>query len=296
MRSATERDYRERMLRVLVHIEDNLDAELSLADLAHVAAFSPYHFHRIFRGMVGESVKSHVRRLRLERAAARLKHGTIPVTTIAFDAGYETPEAFSRSFRDLMGASPSEFRSRTGTGDLHDREDPMKRLEPQDDPNEEIRTEVRRLEPLRVAFVRHVGPYEECGAAWDKLCGILGREGHLGGGPKFLGLCHDDPEVTDPAKLRYDACVTVDESFEPLGEIGVQTIAGGDYAITTHLGPFENLSETYGRLLGRWIPQRGRLPSLGPCFEEYLTDPESTEPEDLVTDVHVPLEPTTPGE
>ena len=78
-----------------------------------------------------------------------------------------------------------------------------------------MEVKVQRTEPMRVAFVRHVGPYSACSSAWDTLCSWLGKEGLLGGDSTFPGLCHDDPEVTAPEKLRYDACVTVDESFTP---------------------------------------------------------------------------------
>jgi AraC family transcriptional regulator len=111
MKSLTERDYRKRILRVLVHIQTHLDEALPLDELARVAHFSPYHFHRVFRGMVGESVKEHVRRLRLERAAQRLKLGDQPVVQIALDAGYETHESFTRAFSLLFGMPPSQFRA-----------------------------------------------------------------------------------------------------------------------------------------------------------------------------------------
>jgi len=106
MKPKTLESYTERLLTVLVHIQNHLDEELSLDELAAVAHFSPYHFHRIFRGMVGESVREHLRRLRLERAALRLKHGSEPVTSVAFDAGYESHEAFTRAFAALFGVSP----------------------------------------------------------------------------------------------------------------------------------------------------------------------------------------------
>ena len=78
---------------------------------AAVAHFSPYHFHRIFRGMVGESVKEHVRRLlRLERSAQRLRDSNDAILEIALDAGYESHESFTRAFRAMFGESPSEFR------------------------------------------------------------------------------------------------------------------------------------------------------------------------------------------
>lgn len=109
-KTQTARDYAERVLRVLVHIQVHLDDELSLDDLAAIARFSPFHFHRIFRGMVGESVKEHVRRLRLERAAHRLKFSDEQVIRLALDAGYEAHESFTRAFSAMFGISPSEFR------------------------------------------------------------------------------------------------------------------------------------------------------------------------------------------
>ncbi len=120
MRAVTLEDYKRRLLRVLVHIQGHLDERLRLEELAGLACFSPCHFHRVFTGMVGESVKEHVRRLRLERAATQLKLGTAPVTSIAFDAGYESHEAFTRSFRAAFGLSPSQFRSSKQTPH-HDR-------------------------------------------------------------------------------------------------------------------------------------------------------------------------------
>jgi AraC family transcriptional regulator len=120
---------------------------------------------------------------------------------------------------------------------------------------------------------------------------FLGKEGLLGGGSQFIGICHDDPAVTPPDKIRYDACATVDGKFRPGGEIGVQVIPGGDYAVMTHFGPYENLGDSYAKLLGQWLPRSGRRLRAAPCFEIYFNAPENTEPEDLVTDIHAPLEP-----
>ena len=152
-----------------------------------------------------------------------------------------------------------------------------------------MKVEIKMFQTRRVAFVRHVGPYSGCGEAWDHLCAPLGKQGLLGSDTLYIGLCHDDPDVTAPDKLRYDACVTVDGGFEPQGEIGVQNIAGGEYAVATHFGPYEELARTYGELLGQWIPRHGRELRSSPSFEIYLNDPDGTEPEDLITDVHAPL-------
>ena len=119
---------------------------------------------------------------------------------------------------------------------------------------------------------------------------FLGKEGRLDGRAQFVGICHDDPTVTPAKKIRYDACATVDPDFRPNGDIGVQIIPGGDYAVTTHFGAYDKLGQSYADLLGQWLPRSGRRLRAVPCFEVYFNSPENTEPEDLVTDIHAPLE------
>ncbi|MHC4472182.1 MAG: AraC family transcriptional regulator [Planctomycetota bacterium] len=299
MRRDTLKSYRERILKVLVHVQQNLDAALPLDELARLACFSPYHFHRIFRGMVGESVKEHVRRLRLERAAGSLKHTALPVTTIAFDAGYETHESFTRAFKAMFGEAPSIFRRRSRevtapaapSGVHYVSADEPASLGFKEREATEMKVEIRKVEPIRVAFMRHVGPYMEVGATWEKLVPGMGARGMIGPDTKFIGVCHDDPEVTPPEKIRYDACVTVSEDFVPEGEVGVQLIPGGEYAVTTHHGPYQKLGETYAAFCGEWLPRSGRELRAQCGFEVYLNDPDGTEPEELLTDIYMPLEP-----
>ena len=156
-----------------------------------------------------------------------------------------------------------------------------------------MEVKIEHKEPIRVAFMRHVGPYGEVGETWDKFLPVLGKQGLLGGDALFIGICHDDPEVTPRGKIRYDACVSVDETFVPEGEIGVQVIPGGEYAVTTHFGPYQKLGDTYTKLLGQWLPRSERELRSAPCFELYLNDPQSTEPEDLITDIYAPLQTKT---
>ena len=104
-------DYADRVAHAVRDISAGLDRALDLRSLAKTAALSPLHFHRIFRGLVGETPLELHRRLRLERAAWCLLEGEAPVTQIAFDAGYETHESFTRAFRASYDASPSEFRA-----------------------------------------------------------------------------------------------------------------------------------------------------------------------------------------
>lgn len=298
MKGATKGDYHERILRVLVHIQMHLDEALDLGDLAAVANFSPYHFHRIFRSMLGEGVLQHVRRLRLERAAMRLAHSDAPVTRIAFEAGYETHEAFTRAFRDMFDASPTEYRqnrraewprpSLSGVHYIESGRVESFRLAAEENFTMDVRIE--SFPETRVAFVRHIGSYMQVGETWTRLCGWAGPRGLFGPQTLMFGVCYDDPNVTPPDKLRYDACLSVGPGVQPEGDVGVQTVGGGEYAVYRHLGPYENLGNSYVQLCGVWLPKSGRELRAAPPMEFYRNSPMNAKPEDLVTDIYMPVE------
>ena len=151
---------------------------------------------------------------------------------------------------------------------------------------------IKNLPERRVAFLRHVGSYDKCGPTWERLLTEMGSQGWLGGDNLMLGICHDDPENTDAEKIRYDACVTVGDSFKPFAGIEQTTVAGGAYAVVTHIGPYSELGGTYAELFGSWLAQSGRELRNAPAYEIYLSDPDNTEPEELITEIHMPLEET----
>ncbi|HMD97418.1 MAG TPA: AraC family transcriptional regulator [Terriglobia bacterium] len=292
MKQSTEQDYRQRIVRTLVHIQQHLDDELELEKVAAVAAFSQFHFHRVFRGLVGEPFKEHVRRLRLERAAQRLKQGDDPVIQIALEAGFEAHESFTRAFGAMFGVSPSSYRaahkpapgSASGT---HFDEIASYHLP---DYGDLPPVQVRELPPRRIVFLRHVGPYEQVGATWSRLMGWAGARGLLGPSMKTIGIVHDDPDVTPTDKIRYDAGVVVSRPIQPEGEFGVLELAGGRCAVVTYKGHYQGLGQVYQRIYGGWLPKSGYELRDAPAFEEYLNSPRNTRPEDLVTVIHVPLE------
>ncbi|MFC1763994.1 GyrI-like domain-containing protein [Planctomycetota bacterium] len=250
----------------------------------------------MFRGMLGESLQGHIRRLRLERAATLLKNGKRSVTDIAFEACFESHEAFTRAFRTMFGVAPRDFRKSFQAFSAEDSrvhyhgDDSVSQLPGNQVENENMKVEIVAFDPIQVAYVHHVGPYNQCGQAWETLCTWAGPQGLIRPGCKFLGLCYDDPEVTPADKVRYDACISVDNPMEPSGKIGVKTIERGHYAMATHFGPYEKLSQTYAQLCGQWAPDNGYEIASLPSIEIYQNSPEDTDPEDLITDIHIPLE------
>lgn len=281
MRPDTKDSYHERISLVLLHIQRNLDAPLSLEELADLAHFSPFHFHRVFRGMVGESVKEHVRRLRLERAAQQLRSTDRQVLDIALDAGYEAHESFTRAFADAFQMAPSEFRKNHAASWVA-------RL-PGGKPSRATGFRVQRLHAMQVVYLRHVGPYAEVGKAWSRLFPWAGTQGLLGPGMRMVGISHDDPDITPPDKLRYDAAITVSRPVAPAGEFGMQEIPPGDYAMALHTGPYHCLSDSYAELAGKWLPSIGRELRGAAALEFYLNYPGMTPEDQLQTEIYLPL-------
>jgi len=268
-----------RIAKVVDYVQSHLDEELTPELLAEVAGFSLHHFHRVFRGITDESVMGFVRRLRLERAAQRLRFEATSVTTVALDSGYGSHEAFTRAFRARFGISPSAYRRR----------------EPRVAVDHDMRL---RQEPDRLLLAhRYVGPYEGCGEAWGRMASWGAPLGVERRAEASVGLAYDDPEVTDASRLRYDAAYVVSEALSvelgpPPPGIVRKVIPGGTYAVATHRGPLDDILETYVALLGKWLPRRGVELSDEPVVEIYVRPPNLHPPEDLLTEVCVRVEPT----
>lgn len=288
-RKETREDHRERLNRVLVYIQENIDHPMLLKTLASVARFSPFHFHRIFTAHVGEPLSRHVRRVRLDTAANRLYFSDEPVTSIALAAGYETPAAFARAFRQRFKKTPSEFK-RSKRRDLPKG---MNLLPPGPAGRKvvPVKAEIRTIPGQKVLFVRKTGPYAKAAAeAWGTLMPFAVSRRIMGKDTKAIGISHDNPEITPEDSIRYDACIPFTGSVKPEGEIGIQTIAGGRYAVFLHTGPYKNFSRTYGYIMGTWYHESGNKLRNLPCFEVYLNDPRRAKPENLKTEIYVPIE------
>jgi AraC family transcriptional regulator len=150
-----------------------------------------------------------------------------------------------------------------------------------------VRTE--RFGLTRLAFFRHVGPYDEVGEAWRKLYAWAGRNGLLGPSAETLGVVHDDPEITPPERLRYDAALAVNERVRPEGEAGSQELEPAEYAVALHRGPYNTLNDTYSRLCGEWLPASGREARSAPAFEIYRNSPYNTPAGQLIIEIYISL-------
>ena len=283
-RETTRHDFEDRLIRVFTYIEAHLAQTLEPQELANIACFSPFHFHRFFRGATGESVMGYVRRLRLQRASQRLTTSRSSILDIAMDVGYTSNEAFSRAFKAHFGRSPSKFREEKMTQTFKQTENNF-----QDDITLQQKVNIKKYDERHVVSVRNIGPYMTVGQAWSRLCMWAAPLGLMQPGMEMLGLCHDDPEITPAEKIRYDACIVTDFAGDLPAGFTRQTIPGGQYAVMRHLGAYENLAQSYIALMGQWLPRSGKDAADNPSVEIYYNDPESTPVDELETDICILL-------
>ena len=270
-------DYWARIERVTNHIHDHLDGVLDLDQLARIACFSPFHFHRIYHGFVGETVRDTVRRLRLHRAAIELSEGQMPIERVARRAGYTSQAAFTRAFRSTYGRPPGRYQATAA-----DRLDQKRRTDMY-----EVRTIDR--EPIPVAALAHSGDYQAIGRTFERLVGVAGAAGLLRPDVRTFGIYYDDPAAKPTSELRSEACLEVSPNWTAQGELRRLEIAAGRYATIEHVGPYAELPQAYAWLYGTWLPSSGVEVADRPCVEEYLNDPRQVPAHQLRTTIWLPL-------
>jgi AraC family transcriptional regulator len=304
VRVSTRQDYLDRIRRVLRFVQEHLDDDVSPAALAREAHLSVYHFHRIFSGLVGESLAEHVRRLRLERAAGELRRTGSRVIEIALGAGYDAHEPFTRAFRAHFGMPPSEWRTISEPfsfppvlcGVHYGVDDAVSRFVPRQEDLRMINVHIETALPRRLLALAHAGDYNQIGPIFRRLFEYAGSRSLLGPGTVSLGIYYDDPEVTPVESLRSHACVSVPSTFASAPDgFELLDLPEGEVAIGVHRGPYEKLTESYRWLFGEWLPSSGREAADRPCYEIYVNDPRTSAPEDLVTQIVIPLVPQLAG-
>jgi AraC family transcriptional regulator len=315
--------YEGRVNAAMDYVEAHLGDELTVETLAQVAHFSPFHFHRVFSAVTGETIGAFVARVRIERAATLLTaRPDRPVTQIALETGFASPSSFSRAFRAAYGMSPTEWR--TSGRDGYER----RSRDPAADPTpaalaERGRFGVRgtrlsvetgrtlwdvsagtlgsvtvRVEPLArtdVAYVRFSGRYQGLGEVFSELYRRLltwaEPRGFVEPGTPLFNVYHDDPSLTDDDRLRVSVCIPVPPATPAEGDIGRMALAAGDVA----LGRFElgndDYPEAWYAMAAGWLPDSGYEPDDRLPFERYVIGREARREGAEVMDIGIPVRP-----
>ncbi|MEQ1508130.1 MAG: AraC family transcriptional regulator [Myxococcota bacterium] len=262
-----------RVNRVIDHVTRHPTDPLDLEQLSGIAHYSSYHFHRVFKAVVGETLAVFVKRIRLQRALQQMSHDPeASLTEIAFACGFSSSSDFSRSFKQQYGVPPRAF-DLTGFRDAR-REafTGIARLPPGTNPDGFAVT-FRELPARFVAYIRVHASYTPGGpqGAAERLVRWAEARGWDGG--RWLGYMWDDPEVVPMASCRYDVGVEVPASFRAEGEVGCLALPAMTVARVPVRGPIELELRALDWLYGTWLPRSTRVPAHLPCFEAWRGRP-----------------------
>jgi AraC family transcriptional regulator len=274
------------MHRVTEYIDQHLDQFLDLETLAEVAHFSPFHFHRLFSALMGETLGAYLRRRRCEVAATRLlAQPRLSVLQIALDVGFGSAEAFTHAFGARFGCSPTSWRLKqaaeraaiSNTDQANSNPDQVQ----QDKAMENgvraktetfVKVQIIERKPTQIAYLRHVGPYgQPIGTFWQMQVYPWMAANGLIGQPRY-GISHDDPRVTAPEQCRYDAGCEISANALARGEAHRTIIPGGQYAALCFKGIVADFESAWNGLLRDWLPSSGLQLDSRPMFEYYPTD------------------------
>ncbi len=287
MKTLTRETYAKRIERVVDYLIDHLNGDVDLHRLAEEAFLSPYHFHRVYHGMTGETVAETVRRLRLHRAAVKLISSDVAISSLATEAGYGSVQAFNRAFRDAYGTPPAAYRGRQARIAELQALYPASTLTAEE--KNRFAVTFKRMQPHRVVALRHQGDYMNIGNTFERLSIWASGQGLMDTRVRCFGIFYDDPAAKPKDALASDACLAFPVDVAPPAEYRIIDTPAGRCATLVYTGPYSDLEKPYKWLFGEWLWQSGEEPDDQPCFEEYLNDVRSTPPQDLLTAIYLPL-------
>ena len=282
-KKTTREEYQKCVNVVVDYINLHLGEEIDLKSLAKISHFSPFYFHRIMKAFLGEPVGTFIVRTRTETAARLLRYTDLPIADIAYRIGYSSSSSLSKVFKQFYGISPLEYRNNKNFVIM---KPAIIR------PELKLKREIKELPVRNVIYIRLFGDYklnDYCGT-WMRLQQFVQEEKLPMGEVMPYCIFHDDPKVTPIEKLRTDVCMVMPAAVTPKGNIGFKQLPAGRYAIFLYKGSYEHLQSVYDTIYGKYIPEMECTFRDEASAERYLNHPADTAPDELLTEIYIPIE------
>ena len=149
---------------------------------------------------------------------------------------------------------------------------------------------VKRTDFRTVAFIHRKANFSQIPQAIGQLYGWIQRKGYIPTGPP-MGVYFNALEQVGPEDLVWEIHAPIGGSVVPGGPdeqgIGIKTVEGVEVASAMHKGPYDQVGTVYQEMLA-WLAGKGYQVA-GPAEEVYLNDPSTTAPQELLTEVRLPI-------
>lgn len=158
-----------------------------------------------------------------------------------------------------------------------------------------MNVEVKNLDDMTTACIRHVGPFQGDSALFEglfkRLCSWAGPKQLMGPDTVFMSAYYDDPKKVKPEEMRMDVGMTIPEDAEiDNEEIKKRKFSGGKFVVATEeVKDPKDYMTAWDEVYRKWIPKKGYEILDGPCLEIYRSDPKEDSEGKHVVDLCVPI-------
>lgn len=274
-------DHLTRIQKAVDFVEDNLHEDLATEQIAKVAAFSQWHFQKIFTALVGDSVKEYVRKRRLTASITDLCSSDRRIIDIAMDYQFESQESFTRAFKTMFGRTPGDCRKQ-GLASTPFLKKPRITFEYLDhlyggmtmQPTFKT-VDVMHFIGMSTHFISILSPEKNNHVLLPKLWDeYLRRADEIKGriSPVDIGLCEavaNRAAKRHPDEAFYLAGTQVNQIDDVPAGMTVKTVPAGRYAVFTHKGKLDKLGHTMNYIFGSWLPKSAEELRDAPELELY---------------------------
>ena len=229
-----------RLNTAITFVEDNLSEKLSLEIVSEKAHFSPFHFHRLFKLVVGETVHNFINRKRIEKGASFLLYQKEKnISEIAEKVGFSNLSAFTKSFKKFYGISPNKFKEESPDkySKIHKTKSKIGKVTLTFEQyicninnalnwlQMNAKTEIKKISRLDLATISHKGSIEAIGSVYNRLVKWATPKGLINEQTRMVTIYHDSPKITDPNNLRMSACIVLNDPIELDGEVNLKILS-----------------------------------------------------------------------
>lgn len=294
--------YKNRINRVFQYIDNNLDSPLSLHTVAEVAFFSPFHFHRVFKFITGETLNAYITRRRIEKSALDLLHKNTGITEISLKYGFSDNSSFTRTFKKFYGISPTEFRKQNPNRFSKIRQ--LQSKNGQAYPGHEkyicvidhlknwikmnAKVNIKEMPETELAYVLSIGP-QNLETAYRKLVQWATPRGLMHEQAKMVTIYHDSFKVTEARKVRMYACIALNKPVETEGEIGLTSIEKGKFIVGSFEIGLHEFEKSWTGLFV-WMNENGYKKADRNPFEIYHNNFNKHPEKKAIVDFYIPIE------